>query len=163
MPALLELSSSNQQGVDVAAAVQLGILVETHWKFVSEDQAKNITLAGFQFVILSEEDKQIIRDNIVVKMYHQTNRAIIKQYLRAITTIARMDYPSKWQSLLTRDIAQALGTKEDQATLTGLMALFCVCKKYEFETESCREELFTIVKDSHEHLGSIIETYLPQI
>ena len=65
--------------------------------------------------------------------------------------------------MLTRDIAQALGSKEDQATLTGLMALFCVCKKYEFETGEEREQLFTIIKDSHEILGQIIEAYLPQI
>ena len=80
----------------------------------------------------------MVRDNIVVKMYQMENRAIIKQYLRAITTISRFDYPDKWESLLTRDIAQALGSKEDRGILTGLMALFCVCKKYEFELDDPR-------------------------
>ena len=94
-------------------------------------------------------------------MYQMQNKAVIKQYLRAITTIARFDYPGKWESLLSRDITQALSSNDDQAKLTGLMSLFCVCKKYEFSTDEERNDLYKIVQDSHEILGQIIETYLP--
>ena len=164
MQALLEISAFNDNtGVNLAAAVQLGTLVEYHWKYRDDAQAKIISVPGFNYIIIPEEDKQMVRDNIVIKMYQMENRAVIKQYLRAITTISRFDYPDKWESLLTRDIAQALGSKEDRGILTGLMALFCVCKKYEFELDDVREQLYKIVQDSQEIMGQIIESYLPQI
>jgi hypothetical protein len=43
------------ENITLAAAVQLGTLVETHWKFKDESHAKRIAVDGFQFIILSED------------------------------------------------------------------------------------------------------------
>jgi hypothetical protein len=47
--------------VRLAASVQLGLFIETHWKFHSEEQAKRITVPGFEYVIIPESDKEIVR------------------------------------------------------------------------------------------------------
>lgn len=52
LSALLQISSTNQfnEGgitVDLAAAIQLGSVVEHHWKFKDEAHAKKITVEGF--------------------------------------------------------------------------------------------------------------------
>ena len=74
--ALLQISSetSIDQNVALAAAVQLGTLVETHWKYKDETHANKIASPGFQFIILSEDqDKQKVRQNIIQKIYECQN------------------------------------------------------------------------------------------
>ena len=58
--------------------MQLGTLVEYHWKFVSEEQAKKISVEGFEYIILDPIDKQVVRDNIMKSLYLSTNKAITK-------------------------------------------------------------------------------------
>jgi Importin-beta N-terminal domain len=55
--------------VQIAASVQLGIVVEHHWKFVEPEQARRITVEGFNFIILAPEDKQLVRENILGCLY----------------------------------------------------------------------------------------------
>lgn len=76
-----------------AAAVQLGTLVEYHWKYQSEEQAKKISVEGFEYIILDLQDKEAVRQNIMNSLFLTNNKAITKQYVRCITTIARADYP----------------------------------------------------------------------
>ena len=50
--------------------MQLGTLVEYHWKFKDEEHAKKIAVQGFNYVILNEQtDKQSLRGIISQKMY----------------------------------------------------------------------------------------------
>jgi hypothetical protein len=89
----LQFNQSQQIDINHAAAVQLGKIVDHHWKFHSEEQAKKISVEGFDFIIINPADKDLVRDNIMVSLYMATNRHIVKQYVRCITTIARYDYP----------------------------------------------------------------------
>ena len=74
-------------------------------------------------------------------MYQQTNKVVIKQYTRCITTMARFDYPERWPTLLTVDIPNALNSKNEKGIYTGLLALFGLVKKYEYEMDEDREPL----------------------
>ena len=78
-------------------------------------------------------------------MFECENKVIVKQYTRSVTTICRFDYPAKWQTLLTNDITNALNSGNEKGILTGLQALFCLTKKYEFEIEEEREPLYPIM------------------
>jgi hypothetical protein len=80
--------------------VQLGKIVDHHWKFNTEEQAKKICTEGFDYIILDLADKQLVRDNLMQSLYLTQNRAIVKQYVRCITTIARYDYPTQWTNFL---------------------------------------------------------------
>jgi hypothetical protein len=53
---LLQISSEKQisPNVALAAAVQLGTLCETHWKFKDETHANKIAISGFNYIIISE-------------------------------------------------------------------------------------------------------------
>lgn len=136
--------------------MQLSNLVEYHWKFNDVDHAKKISIEGFDFIIIAEEDKNSVRSQIVAKMYDCENQQIIKQYSRALTTIARIDYPQKWPTLLDQDITNALNSQNDKGILTGLLALFGLVKKYEFEMEEDREPLFAITQKMFTVLGTLI-------
>jgi hypothetical protein len=64
--------------VNHAAAVQLGKLVDYHWKFHSEEQAKKVSVEGFDYIILDLADKVLVRDNIMQSLYRTQNRQIVK-------------------------------------------------------------------------------------
>jgi hypothetical protein len=49
--------------------VQLGTIVEYHWKFYDVEQAKKISVKDFEFIILTENDKEYVRQNILAKMF----------------------------------------------------------------------------------------------
>jgi len=80
--------------------VQLGKLVDYHWKYFTDEQAKKISTEGFEYIILDAGDKAMVRQNIMSQLYLVQNRKIVKQYVRCITTIARFDYPASWPDLL---------------------------------------------------------------
>ena len=58
--------------------MQLGKIVDHHWKFVSDEQAKKISVEGFDYIILDLSDKALVRDNIMTSLYMATNRQIVK-------------------------------------------------------------------------------------
>lgn len=143
----------------LAAAVQLGQCVQYHWKYHSVEQAERISVSGFKYIVLSEQDKEAVRQQIIVKMYECQNKAIVKQLIRSVQTIALLDYPDKWGSL-QEHIASALRSENERGILAGLQALFCLAKKYEYELGPEREPLFAIMSAFQGDLGSIAEKAL---
>ena len=86
--------------MSLAAGVQLGLIVEYHWKFRDAEQAKKITVEGFDFIILDPSDKQTVKENILGCLYKCTNPAISKQYVRCISKIVVQDFPQSWPNLV---------------------------------------------------------------
>lgn len=58
--------------------------------------------------------------------------------------MARYDYPEKWSDLLKRDIFLYLNSNNEKGIYTGLLALFGLVKKYEYELEEDRVPLYNI-------------------
>lgn len=113
---------------------------------------------GFEYIILPEEDKAFVRGNLMTFLYNSTNKQIVKQYVRCITTISRFDYPHSWPDFL-HQIAQYIikGQQgDDKAIMTGLFGLKGLVKKYEYEMDDEREPLFFIVKETFGVLGQIV-------
>ena len=144
---LLEVSADAtiDQNLSLAAGVQLGQCIDYHWKYYSAEQAEKISVSGFRYIILSENDKTYVRTNIVSKMFECENRLIQKQYIRSIITICRYDYPEKWPSILN-DISNALQSGNEKGVLTGCIALFCLTKKYEYEMDESRQVMITFME-----------------
>jgi hypothetical protein len=81
---------------------------------------------------------------------------IIKQYSRSITTIARFDYPERWPTLTQTDIAGALSSNNPKGMYIGVLALFSLVKKYEYEMDEDREPLYPILSESFGIFSKII-------
>ncbi len=62
--------------MSLAAGVQLGLIVEYHWKYRDIEQAKKISVEGFDFIILDQQDKQTFRENIMSCLYKTQNKKI---------------------------------------------------------------------------------------
>jgi len=85
-------------------------------------------------------------------MFNCEVRAIQKQYVRCIITICRFDYPEKWPTIL-EDISNALQSGNDRGILTGCIALYCLCKKYEFEIDEGRAPMVAFMSQVSPTLG----------
>lgn len=110
MQTLLKISadpSGEMQQIAFSAAIQLKGMTERHWRYKTEEQAKKISLEGFEWIIIPEEDKAMVRDNILEAMFNSPDKKIVKQYTACITNIARFDHPEKWTGLVGQ-IAQYL-------------------------------------------------------
>ena len=148
--------------MNLSAAVQLGSLIEYHWKYKDAEQADKISVPGFKWIIISPADKESVRANLITKMYECLELKLInKQLVRSIITLCRFDYPDSWPNLMT-DITNALSSGNQRGILTGLQALFCLTKKFEFELEEDREPLFDIMKHSLGIIGPIIDSCMNQ-
>lgn len=97
-----------------------------------------------------------LRSQIVAKLYLCTQPLIVKQYVRCIKAITKLDYPERWGSLMTNDIPQLLQKGEEQAIYTGLLALNALVGKFEYELEDDRVPLFQILESSFATLGNLI-------
>jgi hypothetical protein len=93
---------------------------------------------------------------LVKMMYDCEHPVIIKQYVRCIKNIARLDYPEKWPTLLSYDIPTLLNMDGEKAVYTGLLALLGLVQKYEYELEEDREPLYLILNQSFDILGKLI-------
>jgi len=129
--------------------------VEHHWRFKDSYQAKTSTIEGFDFVIIGEADKQQVRDNIISCLCKATDPRIINQYKRCIAKMALFDYPHSWPNLL-QEANHFLSQQDEKSVLSGLTALYCLVKKYEFELDEDRQPLNDIVMHSIGLLGDLI-------
>jgi hypothetical protein len=75
--------------------------VETHWKFRNKEHAEKIAQVGFDYILLDEQDKECVRNNIMAAVCEQVQVKLIqKQYVRSLKYICSHDYPSKLPNLL---------------------------------------------------------------
>ena len=83
----------------------------------------------------------------------------MKQYARCITKICRLDFPALWGNLVA-EIVNYLQSGDEKGILTGLIALKCLVKKYEYEMEEDRNALYEIMNATFGILGNLINNYI---
>ena len=89
-------------------------------------------------------------------MYEQVNnKPIVKQYIRSLKYICVKDYPEKFPSFFEQ-IMGYLGQNNPQSIYTGLLGLYALTARYEFELDEEREPLFEIIKKSYDRLGQLV-------
>lgn len=159
--ALLKISAdkslATQQNVDIshAASIQFGRLVEVHWKFKDEQHAQEVA-GGIDYIVLNEEDKKCVRENLMRAVFEQvTNKPIIKQYTRSLKKICERDFPQSLPNLFGQ-IMGYLNEQNQQSIYAGLLGLQTLASRYEFELDEEREPLFEIIRSSFERLGLLV-------
>jgi hypothetical protein len=69
--------------------------------------------------------------------------------------ICVQDYPAKFPKLFEQ-IMGYLGQDNQLSVYTGLLGLYALTARFEFELEEDREPLFEIIRNSFNHLGSLV-------
>jgi hypothetical protein len=159
--AMLHICSNSKYNegkkVDVsqAASIQFKNMAEIHWRFKSEAHARDATVSGFRFIIIQQEDKQYVRDNILELILQWENETVVRQLNYAVECIARIDFPDKWPQLADQ-IQAYLNTEDDRKILIGLESLKSVCKRFEFEYDVGRIPLEKIVHNIFPRIEEIV-------
>lgn len=83
------------------------------------------------------------------------NKPIIKQYIRSLKTICVKDFPDSYSNLFDQ-IMGFLGKETQLSIYTGLLGLFALTSRYEFEMDEDRIPLFDIIQKSFNRLGELV-------
>jgi hypothetical protein len=159
--AMLHISTnekSNKGGngkITQAAAIQFKNMSQTHWRFRDDTHARDACVDGFRFIIIGEEDKMFVRDNILELILQCKDDDVVRQLNYAVECIVRTDFPDKWPSL-GEQIRAYIHTEDETKILLGLESLKSVCKRYEFEYGVGRKPLEEIVNALFPRLEEIV-------
>ena len=115
-------------------------------------------MKGFEYIIISDDDKEQIRTNLIPAMKQTQSKPIMKQYQVCVKAIARRDYPTNWKSV-EDEIKAMLTTKLPDQIYVGLQVLKNVIRKYEYELDSGRE-LFNQLIDN---VYGLVEALIPEM
>ena len=102
---MLQISSNvdfnKDRKIDItqAAAIQLKNVVETHWKYKDDEFAKEMKEEGNKVIIIPDETKIYVRDNILLAYINVHSEAVARQYDFIIRIITKYDFPDKWPDL----------------------------------------------------------------
>jgi importin-7 len=138
-----------------AAAIQFKNMAQTHWRFRDDTHARDACVDGFRFIIISEDDKVYVRDNILELILQCKDDDVVRQLNYAVECIARTDFPEKWPGLAEQMHAY-IHTEDESKILLGLESLKSVCKRYEFEYGVGRKPLDEIVNALFPRLEEIV-------
>ena len=84
--AMLHISSNpdlnRDRKIDItqAAAIQFKNIVETHWKYKDDDYAKEMREDGYKVIIIPDETKTYVKDNILTAYINVHSEAVAKQF-----------------------------------------------------------------------------------
>lgn len=135
-------------------------MTEQHWRYKDEEQARRVSIEGFEWIIIGDGDKAVVRENILEAMNKCQELKIIKQYTACITNMARFDHPDKWASLVPQIVGYLNNTQENKSVMTGLLSLKGLAKKYEYEMEAEREPLHGVIGETFPILGRLVDNLL---
>lgn len=146
-----------QIDINHAASIQFGSLVEIHWRYKDKEQAERISTSGFDYILLEEGDKQFVRENIMQAIYEQVqNKKIQKQYIRSLKMICIHDFPDRLPNLFSQIMGYLNQSTNALSIYAGLLGLFALAARYEFELDEDRLPLHQIIKESFSVLGLLV-------
>ncbi|XP_073245306.1 importin-7-like [Porites lutea] len=139
---LLQVVMSNDVQIPVrqSGGIYLKNMVSQFWK----DRDPSELIDGVQPYVIPEQDKVIIRENIVEAVIHAPE-LIRLQLTVCVSQILRHDFPDKWPGVI--DKVNGYLTENSQATWMGaLLTLYQIVKKYEFKKPDERQVLHRIMQ-----------------
>mmetsp|Transcript_6423 Transcript_6423/g.12103 ORF Transcript_6423/g.12103 Transcript_6423/m.12103 type:complete len:1045 (-) Transcript_6423:2118-5252(-) len=149
---LLEIATEKQVQFEIrqAAAIQMKNLCRECWTeryaFMSAHNE-----SGQQQIILSEDDKDFVRMNLVGSLLSEPEKSIQGLMAETLHSIAIHDFPDNWPTLLPT-LLQSIALSNDSSQAlrvhNSLLALRKVCKRYEFKPREHRGPLNEIVAQS---------------
>jgi importin-7 len=122
-PTLLQLIMTDniEMPVRQAGVIYLKNMISQYW---SNDPNETPTLPT-----LPENDKQLIRDNIIEAVIHSVE-AIRAQLIVCVRTITTYDFPEKWTQIVDK-VHQYIQTNNINSWYGALQAFYQLCKIYE--------------------------------
>eukprot|EP00347_Sterkiella_histriomuscorum_P010158 403377381 len=158
--AMLQISQDKSQSefIQLSAAIQFQHYVKSAWN--PSSYGRKVTKDGYEAPSIEEVDKSIVKDYLIKCIYEQENHLITKQYLTALETILKHEYPRKWPGIVEK-ILEFLQNEEDKTQVLGLQLLYSLgkglskCPNLEWKTKLGHNN--TIVSQTFNYVGQIVD------
>ena len=147
-PLLLAISCNNEnkfsEEVSHNASVQLKNYINSNWKYGNDPEInKTLCLDNQQIIVISDEDKNFIRNNIleaVIYIVERENIKILRCFNQCVKKILKLDYNSIWKNTYVDYIIKCFNSDNQKRIYAGIMLLYQLSKLYQYEDEEKQKD-----------------------
>ena len=131
--------------IELNSAIQLKNFINSNWKFTyNESYNKNLIFDDETIIIISNEDKSYIRNNIidsVIYIIKIENGKILKQLNQCIKAILKYDFQNLWHEYYMNKIINCFNSNNEKEIYAGIILFHQLSKLFEFE-DSEKQDLY---------------------
>ena len=157
-PSLLTIACSKEENLSneicFGAAIQLKNYIKENWKFSEDNNLNNqLVFSNEKIIIISQEDKNFIRKNILDGIKYITekeNIKILKQFTQCIKKILKADYKDIWKNDFLKCVIDCINSQNQKIIYAGIILFYQLSKIYEFEDDENQDiycEALKLVND----------------
>jgi len=155
---LLQISADPKNAFEIQqnAAIQLKNFVKL-WKF-TEDTNINLTLKyeeDEKIIIIPEQDKAFLRNNIFEAFLTNENKLIRKQYSECIKKIAKYEMKNKFKFIIDKIIG-CFESGIDDKIFAGIIIFYNIAKVFSFESGDLKDPYMQAFYKTHDYLINFI-------
>lgn len=156
---LLQISADTKNSFEIQqnASIQLKNFVKHFWKF-SEDTNVNLSLKyeeDEKIIVIPEQDKAFIRNNIFEAFLANENKLIRKQYSECIKKIAKYELKNKFNFIIDK-IIECFESGIDNKIFAGIIIFYNIAKIFSFETGDLKEPYTQALYRTHDYLVNFV-------
>ena len=148
-PLLLEIccdiNKKYSSEIELNAAIQLKNYINSYWKFTNnESYNKSLIFDDEKIIIISDEDKNYIRNNIIdslIYIIEIENGKILKQLNQCIKKILKFDFEKIWHEEYMKKIINCFNSNNEKEIYAGIILFHQLSKLFEFE-DSEKQDLY---------------------
>lgn len=137
-----------------SASIQLKNYINSFWKYGhDENENTNLCFEGDKIIVISDEDKNFIRKNILESLIHVVEMEdvkIMKQLNQCVKKIIKLDYVTIWKKDFIECVIKCLNSENQKQIYAGIIIFYQLSKIYEFEDETNQphySEVFDAIND----------------
>ena len=140
-PLLLEIccdiNKKYSSEIELNAAIQLKNYINSYWKFTNnESYNKSLIFDDEKIIIISDEDKNYIRNNIIdslIYIIEIENGKILKQLNQCIKKILKFDFEKIWHEEYMKKIINCFNSNNEKKIYSGIILFHQLSKLFEYE------------------------------
>ena len=140
-PLLLTISCNKEgqflENVSLSAAIQLKNYINSNWKFGDNaEENKSLCFENTPIIVISKEDKNFIRNNILEGMVYiveKENVKVLKQFCQCVKKILKLDYTNNWKNNFDEFLIKCFNTPNQKVIYAGILLLYQLSKLFQFE------------------------------
>jgi hypothetical protein len=165
-PILLKIacSSTNKLEISQNAAIQLKNYINNFWKFGNNQQV-NESLRFEEdeaIIIIPEEDKKVIRDNIIDALYQTKHKLVEKQINQCLKKLIRNDFPNNWSNVLEK-LKELFESGDEEKIFVGIKVFNQFSKVYEFESGKTKAPYNAALEHLNNYFLKFLDILVPNI
>ena len=136
----LAINRDNQysENISLNASIQLKNYINSSWRYGHDEEINKVLCFDKEqnIIIISDEDKNFIRNNIldgIIYIVEKENVKILKQFIQCVKKILKLDFKDIWNNTFIDCIIKCFNSQNQKVIYAGILLLFQLSKLFQFE------------------------------